>query len=193
MDPICATDCSTTLPVVSFDNCNPSINESEINKIFLALPTASPFTLLTDATEWANRLSQTAIVPAGGLAEEPPIAPTDLIRELTVIADKPAPSSIVRDISNGRKKVTGKNHVINATVDETNDQNHEFLRGLECGGSFKLWYLTKGGKLFGGVEGITVDIDGNMILNRGDGEIETQSLVITWKSKFTEEFVISPL
>lgn len=190
---VCATDCSTDLPVVAFDNCNPVINESEIIKIFLALTVALPFTAVTSATEWANRLSQTAVVPASGASATPAITADDLIRELTVIADKPAPTSNIREISNGRKKVTSKSHVINATIDETNADNHEFMRKLECGGRFKMWYQTKGGKLFGGVNGIEVDIDANMILNRGEGEIETQALSITWKSKFTEEFVVSPL
>lgn len=190
---ICAVDCSTVLPIVSFDNCNPVINESEINKIFLALTVAVAFTVTTSATEWANRLSQTAVVPTSGASATPAILAKDLIRELTVIADKPAPTSNMREISNGRKKVTNKSHILNATIDETNASNHDFMRNLECGGRFKMWYQTKGGKLFGGVNGIECDIDANMILNRGEGEIETMALVLSWKNKFTEEFVVSPL
>jgi hypothetical protein len=188
---VCPDDCVTGLPVVSFLDCLPEVSASEINKIFLALSTAASFTDVSSPTEWAKRLSMTNTVPVTTPTNTTVVG--DLIRPLTVIADKPAPGSSVKDISNGRQVTLFKTHVINITIDDFSKENADFQRALECGGLFKMWYQTKGGLLFGGNDGILVKINLDMVLGRGDTEVATISGTATWKSKFTEEFTESPL
>jgi hypothetical protein len=180
MNPLCPTDCTTALGGVLFDDCAPNINPSEIKRVLVSKGNAAPFDDWTVATEWTTRLEMS------GAAADP-------IRPLTVIGDKPAPSSVTKDISNNRKWVVGKDHTLNFTVDDVSDENYEFMRATECGGKYRLWYETHGGYLYGGNDGIKATIVMDDVLNRGIDEIETLNGVATWRSKFSPERVKSPI
>ena len=181
MNPTCPTNCAKTLPIVKFDKCAPAISLSEIEKIYISKPTATPFTDWKLASEWVERISESDLVD------------DDAIRPLTVIADKPAPANVIKELSNGRKIPVRKDHTINVTIDDVSDENYELARVLECGGQIRFWYETSGGKLYGGNEGIegTIVLDG--VLNRGRDEIETLTGSIVWSSKFSPERITSPI
>lgn len=187
-DITCPTDCSADLPIVSFDDCNPEARLSEITKIYVARSDASSFTSVADATEWAKRISMTATPPAG----EPATPVKDLIRPLTVIGDRPAPTAVTVDISNGRTKQLRKDFVINWTIDEITTENLEFQRNSECGLKVKFWYEA-GGLLFGGNDGISAQLTSDLVLDRGTEAVMAINGTLTWKGKFTEEAVESPL
>lgn len=174
----CPTDCSSLLPAVSFSACAPEVNTSEITDIFLAKATSTAFTNWAQLAEWTTRLAA---------------SDDTAIKRLVVSGDKPAPARVEREISNFRKSVTQKTHVVNFTIDETNDINHEFLRSLECGGQYKIWYKTASGHMFGGNSGILSNVFLDMVLARGEGEIAKYEGTAEWKAKFTEERVDSPL
>lgn len=180
-NPICPTDCTAALPVVNFNVCAPVIALSEIRRIFIARPSAEPLTDWELATEWITRISNEDV------------ASNDAIRVLTVIADKPAPAVISTPISNGRTQVTGKDHTLNFTIDDVSAENYEFMRTVECGGKYRVWYETEGGFLYGGAAGILGEMTAYDVLNRGREEIETISGTITWRSKFSPERVQSPI
>ena len=177
----CPNDCETQLPVVAFDQCAPKINLSEIRKIYVAKPTVKAFTDWKLAPEWTTRISETNV------------ASPDSIRPLTVIADKPAPANVVKDISNGRKIQVRKDHTLNITIDDVSDENYEFAIITECGGQVKFWYETAGGYIYGGNEGIDGTLILDDVLNRGNDEIETLTGTLTWSSKHSPERVISPI
>lgn len=181
MNPTCPTNCAPALPIVNFDICAPKINLSEIEKIYFAKPSATPFTDWKTATEWATRISQTDVVS------------DDTIRPMTVIADKPAPANKIKEVSNGRKIVTGKDHTLNVTIDDVSDENYEFARTTECGGQVKIWYEIQGGYLYGGNEGINATLVLDDVLNRGRDEIETLTGSISWSAKFSPERTLSPI
>lgn len=180
-NPTCPTDCSAALPAVNFDICNPETHLSEIVRIFVGKANSAPFATPAVATEWATRVKE-------GTATG-----NDYLRPLTVIGDKPAPTSVIKDISNGRKQTIRKDHVINFTIDEVNETNHEFLRSVECGGQFRIWYETADGLMFGGTDGILGSMDLNMVLARGQEENMVFNGTFSWKSKFTEERFVSPI
>jgi hypothetical protein len=180
-NPLCPTGCNYSLAAVKFEECAPEVNFSEIQYIFIAKPNAAALADWTQPAEWATRLSQTST------------SGDDYIRKLTVIADKPAPTGNVKEISADRTINVDKTHVINLTIDETNSTNFEFLRQLECGGQVKIWYQTKSGHLFGGNAGIKVTMILDMVLARGTGEIQAFNGTCTWKAKFTEERCVSPI
>jgi len=191
MDPICPVDCSTDLPVVAFDNCNPNSVASEINKIYIAKPSAADFTDVADPIEWGKRLSETNVVP-NAPTNTTPVG--DLIRPLTVIADKPAPAAVTKELSNQRSKVIRKDHTLNFTIDEITPENLAFQRASECGSIVKFWYGIHGGLLFGGNSGIqraTLTMD--VVLARGTDEVVAINGTLTWKNKFTEEAVDNPI
>jgi hypothetical protein len=180
-NPTCPANCATALPAASFSKCAPEVNLAEISYVYLAKGIAEAFTDWTEPDEWATRVSNSSTTG------------DDYIRVLTVIGDKPEPTVAEREISAGRKVNVLKTHVVNYTIDESNAINHELLRSLECGGSYKVWYETKGGLLFGGNEGIDASVFLNMVLNRGTDEIINLNGRIEWKNKFTEERTVSPI
>lgn len=180
-NPTCSTTCEGELPEVLFDNCNPIVEFSEIRRVFVAKQVAAPFADWTAAGEWVARI------------DPDNVSGDDYIREFRVIGDKPIPTAIVKDISNGRKKSIGKDHVLNFLIDDISDENYEFMRYLECGGEVKIWYETEGGRMFGGNNGINVSLSMGSQLNRGRDEIAALIAVATWRAKFTEERALSPI
>ncbi|MCA9497132.1 MAG: hypothetical protein KC589_09375 [Nanoarchaeota archaeon] len=177
--PVCSTSCSDDLPIVSFDECNPEINGGQVSKLYIT-NVGYPLTDVTDAVEWGTRLDN-----AG--------AGNDAIRTLHVVGSKPAPSGDEKEISLGRKLKGSKTHIVNFKIDETNDVNHEFLRKLECGGTFKFWYETLEGKIFGGNEGIDASFFVDMVIPEAATDIIINEGKAEWKAKFTEERNDSPL
>lgn len=177
---ICPDDCDFSLPPVSFGECNPEVNLSQIAKIYLAKPQASAFTDVTDINEWNARLSET---DTGANA----------IRPIIVIGDKPLPEKTERTISGGRTVVTDKKHVVNFDIDETNAQNHDFVRNTKCIKSVKFWYETIGGLLFGGNTGINGTLEVDMALSRTEGDIIVYPGTLRWSSRDLENRDTSPL
>lgn len=177
---VCGEDCDFELPEVSFADCDPETNESQIVKVYEAKANAADFDDWTDPAEWAARLSQTS-------------TDADAIREFTVIGDKPKPESTKRKISGGRTVVTGKNHTLNFDIDESNATNHDAVRGHKCIDQVKIWYQTKSGHLFGGNTGITGSIEIDMVLGRAEDDIILYPGSITWDSRDLEERIVSPI
>lgn len=175
--PTCGAE---TLPETDFDFCDPQVALSEIGRVFIAKIGAVSFTDWTQPDEWALRVSETEM-------------DMDTIRPLTVIADKPAPAKTVKEISGGRKFTTRKDHTINFTIDEVTDTNHAFIQYIENTKRFKMWYETQGGFMFGGNNGITVEMSGDMELQRGAGNIQVYNGILTWISQLTESRCISPI
>ena len=176
----CPNGCESALPVVKFDDCSPTIVLSEIQTIFLGKNTASAFADVESPTEWATRLSMTA-------------TDEDAIRPLTVIADKPAGAPVVKELSNGRKKVIRLDQTLNVEIDDVTDENYNFMRVSQCGGQYKMWYKTAGGKIYGGNEGIDASVVLDNVLGRGKDEIEKITGTLSWSDKFSAERVISPI
>lgn len=180
--PTCPSDCTSALPVINFSDCAPDINLSEIRRIFLAKTIAEAFTDWTEPTEWIARISQDDVES------------DDAIRPFTVIADKPAGDANIYEASDGRDIMISKSNTLNYTIDDVSDENYNFLReGIECGGQFKMWYETQGGKIFGGNEGIRVSVTGDSVLGRGRDEVELIEGTITWKAKHSPERTDSPI
>lgn len=180
MEPVCATGCADALavmPAVKFDDSCPEVNQGEITAIYLALR-GNGFTDWKLATEWTTKLAA--------------IDNTKIIK-LTVIGDKPKPAANQLDISNGRKVTLPKDHVVNFTIDETNKENHEAIRTLQCGGNFDAWYETSGGLMFGGNEGLPVSLEADMSIPRERGGLMVYEGTMTWKAKYTEERIVSPI
>ena len=177
---VCPNNCETELPEVRFSKCSPTIVLSEIVRIFLGKQSTEPFTDWKSATEWTTRLSENGTT-------------ANAIRPLTVIADKPAGSPVVKEISNGRKYNLRKDFTINIEIDDVSEENYEFMRVTQCGGEYKLWFETAGGRLYGGNEGIDASLVLDNVLGRGKDEIEKITGTATWGDKFSPEMCVSPI
>ena len=176
----CPNSCETALPEVKFSKCSPNIVLSEIVRIFVGKQTTQPFNNWKDASEWTQRLSETANT-------------ANAIRPLTVIADKPAGSPVVKEISNGRKYNLRKEFTINIEIDDVSEENYEFMRVTQCGGEYKLWFETAGGRIYGGNEGIDASLVLDNVLGRGKDEIEKITGTASWSDKFSPEMALSPI
>lgn len=175
-DVLCPLDCTDQqIPSVNFDDCSPELNESEIEWIAVAKSDAVDFEDIEDAEEWTTRITQVA----AGTAP----SPDNTIRMLRVIGDKPAPEITNRTVSGNRQVQTAKKHTLNIEVDETNKLNYEFARSTSCNATYKAWYVTKAGLVYGGICGIKAQMVLNLVQNRGDGEIEKYIGTVTWNDK----------
>lgn len=193
-DFLCGNGCdSTELPIVSFDDCAPELNKSEITSVFMALPDAADFVNEGDPAEWAARLSQSATPPVGTAAK-------DMIRQLTVIGDKPAPTETLYAASNNRSVTIDRPRAVNVTIDETNNSNYDLMRYTECGIGLpgKFWYVA-GGYLYGGQSGVKKGLNGqkpvlklNQVLDRGVEAVATFAGTVTWGNPMSERRVPSP-
>jgi hypothetical protein len=175
--PVCADE---TLGEVDFDFCDPTVATSEIQRIFLRQINSTDFTDWTQADEWNTRVSETS-------------TDADAIRALMVIGDKPTPNAPKKQISGGRTIVPRKEHTINFTVDEATVANHQFFSDLKGGKRYKANYETSGGRMFGGNQGISVEVMGDMVLARGQGELQVYVGTLFWVSAETEDMCTSPI
>lgn len=178
--PTCPTDCTTLLPEMQFNYCAPTIIYGEIDRLFIALATADPFIDVESDVEWTARLSNTS-------------NDANAIRYMDVIASKPAPEYTEIDISLDRKISPYKSHTIEFKVDDITELNYEFMRQLECGGTFKFWYKTSDGKLFGGTDGIDVQIKADLVIPDTNEQISNIEGTVSWRAKFSPEMHDYPL
>lgn len=177
---ICPNGCESDLPIVKFSKCAPKIVLSEIVRVFIGKPSTQPFSDVSDASEWTERLSETTLT-------------ANSIRPLTVIGDKPAGSPVVKEISNGRKFNLRKDFTLNIEIDDVSNENYEFMRVTQCGGEYKVWFETAGGYLYGGNKGIDGSVVLDNVLGRGKDEIEKITGTISWSDQFSPERVLSPI
>jgi hypothetical protein len=182
---ICPTDCTSELPDSLFSRCAPETNAGEIEKILMG-EEGTTFAAYAEEDATATELGAfatelLALITAG------------TVKVLTVIADKPAPGDNKIPMSGGRTIQGNRDHVVNFTIDETNSTNHKWVQRIECGGQYPFWYITSGGKFYGGATGIDASFSGSVVIPRDRKALITIDGTASWSSKFTEDRTISPL
>lgn len=175
----CPTGCENWLPPVSFDNCDPNVDFGEISHIYVT-GQGQFLSDWTDPTEWATRLDDAT--------EDDETK----IRTLVVKGDLPPAESTEVEISNCRTYYSPKKFTINFDVDETNITNHDFMRQIECGGLFTIWF-TSGQYMYGGTRGIDVNIQMNANIGRGCQNLNLLSGMLKWQAKHSPEKIVNPL
>ena len=178
--PTCPQDC-TGLPAIEKDLCAPEYHYGQIKTFYIAAADAADFTNVEDLAEWTTRLDDTAT------------ATGDEIRELPVIAELPEPEQSEIATSWDRIAVGLKQFSVPFEVDETNDTNYNWLLTLECNMTFKLWYETFDGMLYGGNEGIQATIRANQVIPRETTELVKFIGTAKWKSQFSPLRAVSPM
>lgn len=179
-NPICPTNCTSPLPIVSFSDCNPEVHLSEIEYLLLAKAAANDITDMTSVTEWSTRISNTA-------------TDANAIRKLRVSGEMPASQESEIGISGQRKVVIDRSFSITAEIDELNQQNYDAAREMQCGGFYKVWPVTRSGHIFGGKTGIVMYVKSNLALGKGENDIQKINISTSWKTKFMPERHVWPL
>lgn len=175
----CPTDCANYLPPVDFSYCDPNVDFGEIERIYLT-GIGQGLSDWTDAAEWATRLDN---------ATEDD---NTKIRTLFVSGDQPPAESNETEISLCRTVYSEKDFTINFDIDETNITNNDMMRRLECGGTFLMWYAA-GQYMYGGTDGIEVQINVNNNITRGCNELNLISGTTKWQAKHHPEKIVNPL
>lgn len=173
----CPENCDElVLPSVSFDDCDPEFNLSEIEWMAVARAGAADFADIEDVDEWTDRIQQAAAEPVPG-------TPDDSIRMIRVVGDKPAPDVQTRVASGNRTVQINKTHTLNVEIDETNAINYEFARTTACNATYKLWYVTRAGLVYGGICGLKAQMVLNLVQGRGADAVELYQGTVTWTDK----------
>jgi hypothetical protein len=100
------------------------------------------------------------------------------------MADMPAATGDVIDISDNRKFCVPKTFTINVSVDDVNAVNHEFLRQLECNTHVRVWYANPD-FIWGDNDGVAAVMQLNDVVERGNKGLYTFQGTIQWDAKFT--------
>ncbi|MGG5503237.1 hypothetical protein ACPDHQ_07375 [Myroides odoratimimus] len=181
IDKLCPENCDEQqLPEVNFDDCSPETNKSEIEWVVVGKSNAKAFKDIEDIEEWNTRLAL-------------PLKDSDSLRILRVSGDKPAAEDATMVISGQREVVTDGTHTLNYDIDETNKVNYEFVRRTNCGGTYRFWYITIGGLIYGGNCGLKGQMKARLVQERGDGAIEKYTGSLRWKDKFDPPRATWPL
>ena len=181
-NPTCTDGCVAKVPLFSFNDCDPNTNRGQIDRIYIMALGGADLADWTQLAVWSARL-----YPALD-----PTVTVDAIQYMNVIGEKPEASSDVKEISRQRKIVLDKTHVINFDVDETNEDNYDALRQIECGGNYKIWYQA-GKYLYGGNDGIIAFIQENDMIPRERKELNVFKGVATWEAQFHPERIDNPM
>lgn len=176
---ICPEDCTLTLPPVKFSECAPKLKQGQITDLFLAI-VGMGFNNWEDITEWASRIDQTDIID------------TTKVRHLTISGDQPAPEITYVTISHKRKIVSGKKRVINIEIEDNSDENYDFMRVLECGGSLQAWYLTNAGDLYGDNSGIRATVNLSEVIPKATEELTKLVGTVEWDELISPKRIPSP-
>lgn len=160
------------VPAFTFSTGSPTVNFGQITKLYIT-DVGNPLSALT-STELETRIDNGDTMTAGA------------IRELTVIASKPAPERDSVDISGFRKVRSAPKHTINIKIDETDTVNYDAVKSLVDGVSTVLvWFQTRN-HFYGGVAGIEASIDLNHIIPESGDELETIEGTLEWEGDYPQ-------
>jgi len=178
--PICSEDCTSNLPTFDFSLCSPDFKAAQISKVFFT-SIGNPMINWASAAEWDSRIDNDSSSASN-------------IRALMGIGDLPAPASTEKEGSLGRVTFGKKTFTLNFKVDETNVENHDSFRLMQCaGGNYLVWFETRDHLLFGDNSGISASIKVDQIIPESFDEYITYQLTITWKDQFMPKMIASPI
>jgi hypothetical protein len=164
--PPCPTTCEGSVAEVSFNECAPEKHWGEISKLYVVDANFGGLDA-DNLADWNANLDDV----------------TDkMIRTLIVIGELPEPETVEVPLSGDRIAIGSKTFNLNFIIDETNETNYAFLKTVECGGKFIIWFETSDGILYGDDTGIEVSLRINMVIPRERTAVVTYVGKATWKS-----------
>ena len=175
---VCPTGCLDDVPIISMDECNPAVDFSEIDKLYVT-QVDEGLTDWTDAAEWATRIDNSG-------------TDTDDIREWWVSGEMPDPERNITEIDNDREVSSRMKFQQTIQVFETNTTNYDAVRFIQCGTRFLIWY-SSGEYMYGGTDGIEANIIASHQITKGSREANPIQLLVTWEADHNPERIDNPL
>lgn len=163
----CPTDCSSTIPEVEVNSCNPELLDGEITYLLIANGD-QPFANIQDAAEHSSRTSDSDQANTA-------------VRKLLGIGSFVTEFGAERAIPGGKVAYAKNSYTLNFKVYDNNDVNYEFMRSTSCNMQWRVWPITSTGKILGGNTGISVILKG-----KGDvPESRDELWILEFQGKYT--------
>ena len=173
--------CTTTLPVVSQEFCDPEINFGQIEQFFFTRQ-GDGLTDVTDDAEWTGRLNNSTALPS------PPTLAK--IRALDVIGSMPEPEATEVTISRNRVVRSAAKFTLTLTVDHTDQTNYDFAQDmLNKTQTYSVWFLADG-LIFGGNSGLTAQVTvTGYTIPEARTDIQGIKIVVKWTGDLPDRAV----
>ncbi len=186
--PACPETCDEyTLPVVKSEYCpqNVQVRRGEIKRILIAEVNPEDKTKpLGGPADWTSIEAWTTAIDNDA---------TGKVKSIYGIGDMPDPTDTYAPIHDGLEALIDRLYTMNFSIVDTNDVNYNAARALQCGGTFFLWYEDRGNYLYGGENGIKVELKSPRIpRERGNESYLNINTAIIWHSGCDPERVASP-
>lgn len=173
--PVCPEGCGG-LPASKFNDCSPELHYGRVTKVYLASADFNTTSFNSESlSSWTTAISDKNVY------------------KFVVIGELPEPDQEEVEVSGGRTAVGLKNFTLPFIVDETNDVNYQWLLTVECNMTFKMWFETSDGMLYGGNDGIKASIVANHIIPREDTALTYIDVKAKWKAQRSPLRCLSPM
>lgn len=151
--PACPEVCDEfALPPVKSENCPQAVTvkRGEIKRILLAeIDPEDPTKPLNGPADWTDPAAWATAIDNEG---------TNTVKSLFGLGDMPDPTDTFAVIHDGKEALVDRLYTLNFSIVDTNDINYEAARKLQCGGEYRLWYEDRGNYLYGGPNGIKIEL-----------------------------------
>lgn len=179
--------CTTVLPVVKADLCDPDVHFGEISMLMFTR-NGDGLTDWTNDTEWGTRMSNTT-TGSTALPTSPSLAS---IRQLFGIGSLAAPERTEIRLPRKTKTYTTPKYTMTFRVTDTGTENMAFVRSLPVGGqTYTGWFGTEE-VLFGGNAGVTITLVADPNIPENVDEIMVINVTISFEGTFPE-MIVNPL
>jgi len=170
MPSTCPTGCESFLPAPPDITCLRA-STALITDIFIGNP-GYPFTDITDADEWATRISPS------------PTPPANALRHIRVFrAQKPAITPTTAPTNWGSRVTFEADRTLTFVDQDSSKETHDWHRLMNCPKDVLFWYKTADGKVFGGNSGILGAWSSSFGINDvTDGPTQTWAVTIGWRA-----------
>lgn len=186
--PACPEDCGDfVMPEIVSEDCLDSIESelSEIKVLFIASVNPADKTKpIGGPADWTDSALWDAAIDN---------ALPNKIRRVYGIGDIPEPTETTRTFHDNLTKVTNRQYLMTFDILSLAQVNYDAMRKLQCGGSLRVWFMTRGDGFYGGQDGIPVSINSaGSTFERGADAFKKIVLKLQWNAKCDPSRIASP-
>lgn len=173
--------CTTVMPVVHADLCDPQVHFGEISMLLFTRQ-GDGLTDWTSASEWNGRIDNAAT----GVTALPTPPSLAKIRQLFGLGSLAAPERTEIRLPRRTKTFTTPKYTMSFRVTDTGNDNMAFVKDLPVGGQvYTGWFGTEE-RLFGGDAGMTITLTADPNIPENIEELMVIQVTVVFESTFPE-------
>ena len=146
-----------------------------IDRIYISTDLTTSLINPEQLAEWTNKLESKKLI------------------ELQVIGDMPEPETAELGWVDGMTLNGNTTFSVNFRILEMNDINYDFVRRLMYNPKLKLWFKTSGGYMYGGKDGLVVNIKVKFSIPEDRSDITKANFTAKWIDDNYPDRIISPI